>query len=102
MQLVEILLPARDNAGVAFPKVTFQKVKNELTERFGGLTAFSRSPADGYWQDKSGDTHAEDMISLEVMADSVDEKWWKEFRRRLEVLFEQEEIIIRAHAIQRL
>ena len=78
MNLVEILLPVRDNAGVAFPKSSFERVKDELTGRFGGLTAFTRSPADGFWQDKSGATHAEDVIAFEVMAESVDEGWWEE------------------------
>jgi len=102
MQLVEILLPVRDNAGTAFPKSAFERVKDELTERFGGLTAFTRSPADGVWQDRSGTTHAEDVIALEVMAEFVDEDWWRGFRGRLEALFRQKEIVIRAHAIQRL
>jgi hypothetical protein len=102
MNLVEILLPVRDNAGVVFQKSSFERVKNELTGRFGGLTAFTRSPADGFWQDKSGTTHAEDVIAFEVMAESVDEGWWQDFRNRLETLFAQEEIVIRAHAIQRL
>jgi len=102
MNLVEILLPVRDNAGATFPKSSFDLVKNELTDRFGGLTAFTRSPADGFWQDKSGATHAEDVIAFEVMAEAVDEGWWKDFRNRLETLFGQEEIVIRAHAIRRL
>ncbi|MEP6872276.1 MAG: hypothetical protein ABI939_10565, partial [Anaerolineaceae bacterium] len=49
---VEILLPVRDNAGQAFPKNSFESVKNELTQRFSGLTAFTRLPAEG-----SGRTH---------------------------------------------
>jgi hypothetical protein len=44
MNLVEILLPVRDNAGATFPKSSFDLVKNELTDRFGGQTAFTRSP----------------------------------------------------------
>jgi len=102
MDLVEILLPVRDNAGAAFPKRAFDLVRDELTERFGGLTAFMRSPADGYWQDKAGATHAEDVIALEVMTDTLDEDWWRDFRKRLEAVFAQEEIVIRAHAIKRL
>ena len=102
MNLIEILLPVRDNAGTAFPAGTFELVQNELTERFGGLTAFTRSPADGFWQDNSGTTHAEDVIALEIMAESLDEGWWHNFRHRLETLFAQEEVVIRAHQIRRL
>jgi hypothetical protein len=102
MNLVEIYLPVRSNAGEPFPKGSFEAVRRELTERFGGLTAFTRSPADGYWHDPSGATVAEDMIAFEVMTETVDRAWWEAFRTRLETLFAQEEIVIRAHTIERL
>lgn len=45
MYLVQLLLPLRDNEKQAFPRAEFDRVRNELTERFGGATAFLRSPA---------------------------------------------------------
>lgn len=47
MHLVEILLPLNDNEGRPFASEKFSELRQLLTERFGGLTAFSRSPAQG-------------------------------------------------------
>jgi hypothetical protein len=47
MHPVEILLPLRDNSGRPFAAETYAEVRQILTERFGGLTAFPRSPAQG-------------------------------------------------------
>ena len=102
MHLIEILLPLKDNYGKEFPESHFDFVKRSLTDRFGGLTAFTRSPAAGFWQDKSGSTKAEDVIVLEVMSATLEAEWWQAFREDIEVRFAQEEIVIRAHAIQRL
>lgn len=48
MYLVEIFLPKRDNEGREFPSGQFSRVRQELVERFGGVTAFTREPAEGY------------------------------------------------------
>jgi hypothetical protein len=50
MHLVQILLPLFDNDGVSLPRQLFARVRDELTEKFGGLTAFTRSPAEGVWR----------------------------------------------------
>jgi hypothetical protein len=49
MHLVEILLPLNDNRGRPFAPEKYPAVRQHLTERFGGLTAFTRSPAQGGW-----------------------------------------------------
>jgi hypothetical protein len=53
--LIQILLPLVDNEGQPFPHSDYMRVRSELTERFGGLTAFTRAPAEGFvggeWQD---------------------------------------------------
>jgi hypothetical protein len=41
--LVEFLLPVADNDGARIPKNEFDRVRRELTERFGGVTAFMRA-----------------------------------------------------------
>jgi hypothetical protein len=76
-------------------------VQAELCERFGGLTAYSRAPAKGIWA-HDGERQKDDIVTVEVMADKLDENWWREFRARLEKLFGQEELIIRAHEIGKL
>jgi hypothetical protein len=40
--LIQILLPLSDNEGRRFPPAAYARVRSELTERFGGMTAFTR------------------------------------------------------------
>jgi hypothetical protein len=51
MFLVRILLPLHDAAGDPFPAGHYGAVRDELTARFGGMTAHSRAPAEGLWDD---------------------------------------------------
>lgn len=51
MHLVQILLPLFDNEGDALPAEHFDTVSRDLTERFGGVTAYTRSPDEGRWKD---------------------------------------------------
>ena len=69
-----------------------------LVRRFGGLTAYTRSPARGLWKSE-GSTKRDDMIIVEVMAKRFDRAWWKEYRQDLESKFRQDEIIVRAHEV---
>jgi hypothetical protein len=98
MHLIQILLPLYDNAGNTFAEELFGKVRRELTERFGGLTAFTRAPAQGLWQDE-GETKRDDIVVFEVMADRLDADWWRGYRHRLEADFRQDEIVIRAQPV---
>jgi len=103
MQLLQILLPVFDNAGQRFDHGKFDALRQELTERFGGVTAFVQSPAQGLWKDRqSGTTAHDDMILVEVMVETLDRRWWKAYRTRLEQSFAQDEIVIRAIDCQRL
>ncbi len=47
MYLVEILLPLRDDEGHPFAARTYDALRDELSERYGGVTAFTRAPAEG-------------------------------------------------------
>jgi hypothetical protein len=95
VHLIQILLPIYDNAGAPLPRELFSKVREELTGAFGGLTAFTRAPAEGLWQDGSG-TARDDIVIFEVMADALDEGWWRAYRDELERRFRQETVLIRA------
>jgi hypothetical protein len=92
MFLVEILLPAEHDS---------QSIRASLTEKFGGLTAFSRSPAEGRWK-KKDEVEKDEIIVLEIMADDIDTEGWKDFRLRLEKFSGEERIVIRYHEIRRL
>jgi hypothetical protein len=99
--LVQILLPVYDNAGQPFPADHYDQVRMRLTDTFGGLTAYTRAPADGLWH--SGTTvKRDDIVIVEVMVDALDRTWWKNYRRELEQLFCQDEIVFRAHAYEPL
>ena len=102
MQLIEILLPLRDNEGRRFPPELWTWLRETLVERFGGLTAFSRSPAEGLWEEEGGERSRDEIAVFEVMADTLDRSWWRGFREELERRFRQEEVVIRASAAERL
>ena len=103
MHLIQILIPVFDNAGQRFDQSLFAGVRTQLTERFGGLTAFVQSPALGLWKDEeSGTTTQDAMILIEVMSDALDRAWWSDYRRTLETIFRQDEIMIRVIDCQRI
>jgi hypothetical protein len=102
MFLVECLLPVADNAGTHISKDEFEHVRRELTERFGGMTAYTRSPASGLWADESGRVHQDEVVSFEVMTETLDRDWWRAYREKLERRFRQQEIVVRATSFERL
>jgi hypothetical protein len=99
--LIQILLPLYDNDGHAFGEELFGKVRRELTERFGGLTAFTRAPAQGLWNDE-GKTKHDEIVVFEVMAKHLDAAWWRDYRSALEREFRQYTIVIRAQPVTML
>ena len=102
MYLIQILLPLHDAKGRGFAKAKYEQVTSELTETFGGVTAFTRTPAEGRWKPGGGPASEDDIVVVEVMAENVDRKWWGRYRRRLEKTFKQESIVVRAQDIQPL
>lgn len=102
MHLVQILLPTFDNDGAKLSPALFEDTRRELTEHFGGMTAYSRSPGVGLWKDEPNHTTRDEIIIYEVMVESLDPRWWKKYRPVLERRFAQEELVIRAHEIQLL
>lgn len=102
MYLIQIFLPVHDNDGNRFPRALLDPVREDLTEQFGGTTAFLRSPAVGAWEDDDGEVCRDDVVLLEVMSDAVEHGWWSRYRRDLEQRFGQEEILVRASALERL
>src|SRR6187401_1105178 len=101
MFLVQILLPAFDNSGRRIPAREFRAVKKEITDKFHGLTAYSRSTAEGFWG-KGQATQHDEIIVYEVMVPTLQQGWWKRYRRRLEKRFRQNSIIVRSHRLQLL
>jgi hypothetical protein len=103
MHLVEILLPLNDNEKRPVPPAIFSEQKKFLSEKFGGMTAFMRAPAEGIYEAGSTDQKQVDQIVIfEVMCEQLDREWWKTYRVLLEEKFSQDEILIRAHEVERL
>ncbi len=100
--LVQILLPLHLRGGSDAPAELFSKVRVELTERFGGVTAYTRSPATGLWKNTESDVERDQVIMIEVVVDVFDRDWWAQYREQLEQRFGQEEVHARAIAIERI
>ncbi|MFN2507547.1 MAG: hypothetical protein ABR589_02105 [Chthoniobacterales bacterium] len=100
MHLVQILLPIHDNAQEPFPREEYSRVRKELTERFGGLTVYTRAPAEGLWKQNDNHTSRDDIVIFEVMAPELDATWWRNYRHDLEKRFRQDVIVVRAQQTQ--
>jgi hypothetical protein len=98
MTLVELLLPLHDNSGQPFGAEKYAEVRQHLTERFGGLTAFTRSPAQGTTTESGRPVHDE-IVVFEVMTETLDVSWWESYRLHLEREFRRDEIVIRASTV---
>lgn len=101
MHLVQVLLPLQDNAGRPLPHGLFAAVREELVERFGGLTAYTRAPASGVWEE-GGEKQRDDIVVYEVMDEALDRGWWRAYREGLEKRFAQQEVVLRAQVMERL
>ena len=95
MHLVQLFLPLQDNTGSAFPSTLFAAVRTELTDAFGGVTAYQRAPVTGLWEDDETVVRDE-LILFEVMVETLDRDWWRRYAAELARRFRQDEILARA------
>jgi hypothetical protein len=102
MHLVQLLLPLYDNDGRRFDEAPFAAVRRELTARFGGVTAYTRSPATGLWKKDEGTVDRDEVVIVEVMVDELDRSWWRGYGRELAERFRQDSIVVRAIAVDTL
>jgi hypothetical protein len=100
--LIQILLPIYDNEDRPFDASMYVDVRNELIERFGGVTAYTRAPASGAWTEADGRVVRDDIFIYEVMADDLDREWWASFREHLRERFRQDELIVRVQRVDLL
>jgi hypothetical protein len=102
MHLVQLLLPLYDNEQQPFRAADFDRVRDELAARFGGVTAYRRSPAEGLWKDDEGEPVRDRVVIFEVMCERLDRDWWAAYRARLARRFRQEELVVRATEFEQL
>ena len=98
MHLVQLLLPLYNNSGIQFEQKLYTDVRNELVDRFGGITAYTRAPVHGLWQE-SEQLVRDDLIIYEIMVEKLEEDWWRGYREILENRFQQLSLVVRAHQI---
>ena len=96
MHLVQLLLPTRDRTGTPFPAATTVQTRVELVEQFGGVTAYLRSAAAGAWVNDDGILERDEVVMVEVLVETFDLTWWREYAGRLAERFGQDEMHIRA------
>ena len=101
MHLIEILLPLVDDERKPIADDLYDRLAEQLTDKFGGVTSFTRAPAEGRWRD-GGTTDHDDIVVLEVMTETIDRAWWSQLRLRLMKEFKQEDVVIRSSLIERL
>ncbi|MGY8821217.1 MAG: hypothetical protein ACKVLM_17665 [Pseudomonadales bacterium] len=102
MYLIHLFLPLYDNDQQPLPKSLFSEVRDGLIHKFGGLTAHSRAPVDGLWQEDGSHAVRDDLVIYEVMTPELDRAWWTDYRESLETRFRQEHILIRAQQVELL
>jgi hypothetical protein len=102
MNLVELFIPLQDKEGVPFPRVRYASIEKELSERFGGVTSYPRTPATGLWETANSAPQRDELLVYEVMTGELDRTWWAAFRATLEKVFQQERILIRTLEVQTL
>jgi hypothetical protein len=71
-------------------------VRAELADAFGGVTAYQRAPVTGLWQDPGESVQRDELVLFEVMVDTLDRRWWKDYAAGLARRFRQEEVLVRA------
>lgn len=101
-KLIQVLLPLYDPEGKAFPGKLYAGVKKELTEKFGGLTIYTRAPATGLWKETEKKVTRDDIIIYEVVAKNADKTYWAAYKKSLADAFKQEELMIRCSDIELL
>lgn len=99
MFVEELFLPLEKPGGSPVPGEVFERIKQELTERFGGVTAHLQSPAEGAWKPDADDVIHDRIAIFEVMVEDVDTAWWREYRHKLETELDQHRILARLHQV---
>lgn len=101
MVLIQLLLPT-DGATPADGLAPLAETRQELAERFNGLTAYVRSPAKGLWTAPDGRTEQDDVVMIEVVTETFDREWWRGYVAVLAARFNQQSIHVRAVPVELL
>jgi len=100
MVLIQLLLPAVAAPRPGDQRHALEQTRAELASHFSGLTAYVRSPAKGLWTAADGRTEEDDVVMVEIVAETFDRAWWGDYAAQLRTRFRQEAILVRALAIE--
>jgi hypothetical protein len=100
MYLLQIFLPLKNNHGIDFPAEHYTQLTGYLTEKYQGLTAYTRSPAIGLWKQDKSKTVKDEIVIFEVMTNNLNVAELKLLKEDLEKKFKQQEIVIRSFTIE--
>lgn len=90
---LELILPEKTSGGKPFPETYFEELQEELVNKFGGLTVYSRITAQGFWK-KGTEAVQQDVVVYELMLSKFDAHYWKQMKLKLERKFNQDEVMI--------
>ena len=103
MVLIQLLLPTKvPRSSTSDTTTALATTRRELADRFDGLTAYVRSPAQGVWTAADGAVEQDDVVMVEVVTDSFDRDWWRAYVSALAQRFHQDAIHVRALPIEML
>jgi hypothetical protein len=102
MVLIQMLLPTTSPDTDARGLNALNDTARELREAFGGVTAYTRAPAKGFWTSPAGRTEQDEVVMIEVVTERFDSAWWRQYSITLAGRFGQEAIHVRALPIQML
>ena len=100
MVLIQLLLPIVEAAATTGEMAPLAQTRRELADRFKGLTAYVRSPAKGLWTAPDGHRERDDVVMVEVVAETFDRPWWRAYAKALAERFQQDTIHVRALPIE--
>jgi hypothetical protein len=98
--LIQMLLPRVRTDNQPIEESLFAETRQELIDQFGGITAYTRAPAQGAWTSPEGRLERDEVVMVEVVTEAFDRKWWRAFAASLETRFAQEKIHVRAIAFE--
>jgi hypothetical protein len=90
MHLIQLLLPVKPGS-----ESRIAETRTELVAAFEGVTAYDRAPAKGAWVAPSGHEEHDDVIMVEVVVETLDREWWRQYGNTLASRFGEEKIHIR-------
>jgi hypothetical protein len=102
MHLIQILLPLYKKSGGRVSRALLRSTAKQLAKEFGGVTAYTRAPAQGLWRRRGAKLDRDDVVVYEVMAQRLDVAFWSSRRRQYEKEFVQDALVIRAVRAKRL